>query len=108
MRIILLFSFPEIVCLVAVTSNFIMIISTAARYGSSLVINKKILLFLLFSLRNKGNSMQYFMEGNAFYFHVFTLELVSIFSLSVNYLGHHSEFDCLTLIMVLLPCSNVA
>lgn len=64
MRIILLFSFPEIV---AVTSNFIMILLTAARYRNSIVIDlKKKIKVILFSLRNKGNSMQYFMEGNAF------------------------------------------
>lgn len=62
--IFLLFSFPEIV---AVTSNFITILLTAARYRNSIVIDfKKKKKVILFSLRNKGNSMQYFMEGNAF------------------------------------------
>lgn len=39
-------------------------------------------------------------------FLIFILEHASIFSLCVNFLGHYSELECL--IMVLLPCSDIA
>lgn len=82
-----------------------MILLTADGYGNSSHRKTPQTVISSASLRNKGNSIQYFWKVMLLFL-IFILELASIFSLRVSFLAHHSELECL--IMVLLPCSNIA